>query len=185
MNNIIVAFPNEKNAQKIKRILTQSGYSVKNVCTTGAAVLASMGNLESGILVCGSQFVDMRYTEIFEYMSQDFQMLLVASPQAVDDRFIVSDKNQRLVCLYLPIKVHELLETIEMMNYSINRKKKKRKKLKERTPEEKKQIEDAKLILMNRNNMTEEEAHRYIQKRSMDNGISFLETAQMILSLLG
>lgn len=32
--------------------------------------------------------------------------------------------------------------------------------------------------------MTEEEAHRYIQKRSMDNGTDLTETAQMILSLL-
>ena len=30
--------------------------------------------------------------------------------------------------------------------------------------------------------MTEEEAHRYIQKRSMDNGTGLTETAQMILS---
>ena len=33
--------------------------------------------------------------------------------------------------------------------------------------------------------MTEEEAHRYIQKRSMDNATGLTETAQMILSLMG
>ena len=37
---------------------------------------------------------------------------------------------------------------------------------------------------MVRNNMSEEEAHRYIQKRSMDNGTGLIETAQMILSLM-
>ena len=30
----------------------------------------------------------------------------------------------------------------------------------------------------------EEEAHRYIQKSSMDNGTNMVETAQMILTLL-
>ena len=45
-------------------------------------------------------------------------------------------------------------------------------------------IRKAKELLMARNNMTEEEAHRYIQKRSMDNGTDLTETAQMILSLL-
>ena len=40
------------------------------------------------------------------------------------------------------------------------------------------------LILGQRNNLTEEEAHRYMQKRSMDNGTGLTETAQMILSLL-
>jgi response regulator NasT len=36
---------------------------------------------------------------------------------------------------------------------------------------------------MERNNMTEEEAHRYMQKTSMDSGTDLVETAQMILSL--
>ena len=33
--------------------------------------------------------------------------------------------------------------------------------------------------------MTEEEAHRYIQKISMDSAINFVETAEMILELNG
>ena len=37
---------------------------------------------------------------------------------------------------------------------------------------------------MSRNNLTEEEAHRYIQKRSMNNGTDMVETALMILSLM-
>jgi hypothetical protein len=39
-------------------------------------------------------------------------------------------------------------------------------------------------LLMARNSFTEEEAHKYIQKRSMDNGTGLVEVAQMILSLL-
>ena len=37
---------------------------------------------------------------------------------------------------------------------------------------------------MERNHLSEEEAHRYIQKNSMDNGTNMVETAQMILTLL-
>lgn len=37
---------------------------------------------------------------------------------------------------------------------------------------------------MARNNMTEEEAHRYMQKSSMDSGTCMAETAQMILSMM-
>ena len=33
--------------------------------------------------------------------------------------------------------------------------------------------------------MTEEEAHRYLQKSSMANGVNMIETAQMVLSILG
>jgi response regulator NasT len=62
---------------------------------------------------------------------------------------------------------------------------KKRKSMpKKRSSEEQTLIDQAKAILMNRNNMTEEEAHRYLQKTSMDNGTSFADTAQMILSMM-
>jgi response regulator NasT len=36
---------------------------------------------------------------------------------------------------------------------------------------------------MERNSMTEEEAHRYLQKHSMDNGTNMVETAQMALAM--
>ena len=55
---------------------------------------------------------------------------------------------------------------------------------KELTKEEQELINEAKALLMERNHLTEEEAHRYIQKSSMDNGTNMVETAQMILTLL-
>ena len=41
-------------------------------------------------------------------------------------------------------------------------------------------MNDAKAVLMERNGFSEEEAHRYIQKRSMDNGTNMVETAYMV-----
>ena len=66
-----------------------------------------------------------------------------------------------------------------------NFQRKKRKAVpKERSQEEKQLIQQAKELLMIRNNMTEEEAHRYMQKTSMDSGTGLTDTAQMILSML-
>ena len=42
-------------------------------------------------------------------------------------------------------------------------------------------IKEAKALLMERNRMTEEEAHRYIQKCSMDSGTNMVEMAKMVL----
>ena len=55
---------------------------------------------------------------------------------------------------------------------------------KRRSEREENYIKNAKALLMERNHLTEEEAHRYIQKSSMDNGTNMVETAQMILTLL-
>ena len=181
MSNIVIAFPKEASAQSIKKILSQSGYHVTATCTTGAQALMHVNELSGGILICGSRFVDMMYTELKEYLPPEFQMLLIASPQVVQER-----REDEVVCLSLPIKVHELLETVEMMEYSLQRRRKKqRQKPKERSEKDQQMIDEAKRLLMERNAFSEEEAHRYMQKRSMDNGTGMVETAQMILSLLG
>ena len=82
--------------------------------------------------------------------------------------------------------LREFVSTVQMMTMDIARELKRRKKTqpKRRTAEEEKIINKAKALLMERNQMTEEEAHRYLQKTSMDNGTSFTETAQMILGML-
>lgn len=180
MTNIIVAFPKQDIARNIKKILMQNGYYVDAVCTTGAQALQSAGELGGGIIVCGYRFVDMMYTELHEYLPAQFEMLLVASPANCEIRDV-----ENLVCLSTPLKVNELLQTMEMMDYTITRRRKKaRQSPKQRTEEETALIQEAKALLMERNNLSEEEAHRYMQKRSMDNGTGMVETAQMILSLL-
>jgi AmiR/NasT family two-component response regulator len=83
------------------------------------------------------------------------------------------------------MKVHELLQTVEMMEGEIRRRRKRmRQRPKVRSGEDQKVIQKAKELLMERNGFSEEEAHRYIQKRSMDNGTELVEVSQMILSLM-
>ena len=177
MSNIVIAFSKSEVAAGIKKILTQSGYSVQAVCTTGAQALASVNNLEGGILICGCH---MMYMEIHDYLPPEFQMLLIASPSSIQEREV-----SNLVCLSMPMKVHELLQTIEMMEGDIQRRRRRmRQQPKHRSQEDQQIIRKAKELLMARNSFTEEEAHKYIQKRSMDNGTGLVEVAQMILSLL-
>jgi len=52
-----------------------------------------------------------------------------------------------------------------------------------RREEDQKAIDTAKAILMERNRMTEPEAHKYLQKCSMDSQVSLIEAAQMVISL--
>lgn len=177
--NVIVAFPKMENGKKIKNILVKSGYQVKAVCTTGAQTLQYADMLEEGIVVCAGRLPDMMYTQLREYLPDDFEVLVVASPNIWDGK-----SAEHVVYLPMPLKVHELVSTMEMISYSVlSRKKKKKTRPKERSKEEKQLIEKAKKILMERNHMTEEEAHRYIQKTSMDSGNGLAETAQMILMI--
>lgn len=180
MLSIIIAFPKIEDAKSIKNVLIRSGYEVSAVCTSGSQVISFANELDEGIILCGYRFPDMHYSELHNYLPKGFEMLLVASHAKLEEC-----TNSEIVCLGMPIKTNDLLSTLQMMTYNYNRRKKKNKdKPKQRTEEEKATILKAKTLLMDRNNMSEEEAHRYIQKTSMDSGNSLVETAEMILSLM-
>lgn len=180
MASLIVVFPKIEDAKNIRNLLVRNGYSVAAVCTSGAQVLHSVDNLNYGIVVCGYKFADMMYTELHECLPSNFEMLLVASKHVLS-----AGHNSEIVCLSMPIKANDLVNTVEMMVQTMARKRKKQKsKPRERNEHEKELIKQAKTLLMDRNNMTEEEAHRYIQKCSMDSATKMIETAQMILTLL-
>ena len=180
MVSVVVVFPKLEDAKNIRNLLVRNGYEVTGVCTSGAQALQMAERLSDGIILCGYRFHDMLYSQLHAYLPPNVQMLLAASPHILSDC-----RNNDIVCLELPLKVHDLVNTLEMMAGTILRQRKKRKaKPRQRSEEEKKIIEEAKRLVMERNNMTEEEAHRYIQKCSMDSGNSLIETAQMVFSLM-
>ena len=180
MRNIIVAFPKMEQAKSIKHILAKRGIEVTGVCTSGAQTLLQANDLGEGIVICGWHLPDMKYQELHQSLPKQFQMLLLASPQVLSQRV-----TEGIVCLSMPLKVHELLHTVEMMENHMARERKRRKSSpRQRSQQEQEMILQAKRLLMDRNSMTEEEAHRYLQKRSMENGIGLAETAQMVLSIL-
>lgn len=179
MANIIVAFPNRTNAANIRNILVRGGYSVIGVCTTGAQVLQYAELLDEGILVCGYKLPDMLYTHLREYLPSEFEILLVASP----DKY--QEDIEGVVGLPAPLKVHDLMSTMEMMQQAMDRRRRRRKREKRaKDPDKEKKIREAKELLMERSRMSEEEAHRYLQKCSMDSGTNLVETAEMVLSVM-
>ena len=98
---------------------------------------------------------------------------------------VVSSAQSGIMAVTMPIRVHELVNTVEMQMMQIQRRlKKQKKKPKPRSEREQNYIQNAKRLLMDRNHLTEEEAYRYIQKCSMDSATSMVETAQMILTLI-
>lgn len=181
MANVIVAFSKPEDAKSIKNILVKNGFQVTAVCGSGAQTLARAEDLGSGILVCGYRLSDMLFDELSECLPSEFQMLLVVSPgkqQIVD--------SQNVVCLSTPLKVHDLISTLDMMLLAQSRcRKKKKQEPVKRSEEERILLNQAKRILIERNHMTEDEAHRYIQKCSMDSGTNMIETARMVISLSG
>ena len=180
MVNIVVVFPRLDDAKNIRNLLARNGYEVLGVCSTGAQVLQIADCLDEGIIICGYRFHDMIYSELRENLPPAFELLLVASAHILE-----SCDMDHVVGLSLPIRIQDLVNTLEMMAGNMYRRRRRLKaRPKERSEEEKKIIADAKRLLMERNHMTEEEAHRYMQKCSMDSGNSLVETARMVFALM-
>lgn len=180
MIGIIVVFPNKDNATNIRNLLVRGGLDVTGVCTTGAQTMNYADTVDGGIVVCGYKLKDMMYIELREYLPASFEMLLVASQEKWSDGLA-----EGVVGLGMPIKAYDLMNTIQMMLQSMDRRRRKRKaQPKSRTARQQALIDEAKALLMARNKMSEEEAHRYLQKSSMDSGTNIVETAEMVLSIM-
>ncbi|WP_029501930.1 ANTAR domain-containing response regulator [Lachnoclostridium phytofermentans] len=180
MLSIIIVFPKIEDANNIRNILVRGGYEVNATCTTGAQAITIANELDEGIVICGFRLADMLYRELNSYLPRGFEMLLLASPQKLLE---YADGN--ILSLSMPIKLQDFLNTLQLMTYNYMRRKKRDKnKPKDRTTAQREIITRAKTLLMERNKMTEEEAHRYIQKTSMDSGTNMVETAEMILSMM-
>lgn len=179
MTSIIIVFPKTEDGKGIRNLLVRHGYDVAAVCTLGSQVLNYADMMNNGIVISGYRFSDMYYLDLKDSLPPGFDMLLLASP-----RVCAECRNREIICVTIPLKVHDLMNTLEMMCMNqMRRKKKQRSRPRQRSEEEKKILKEAKAVLMERNHMSEEEAHRYIQKCSMDSSTSLTETAQMIIRL--
>ncbi len=180
ISNIIVAFSKAEDARNIKNILVRHGFSVAAVCGSGAQVIASLDEYHEGIIVSGYRFADMVYQGICDCMPENFEMLLLASQAHLGEEALPG-----VMQLSLPLRVHDLLDTLGMMEENQERKRKRlRRQPPKRSDRQRQLIQQAKQLLMERNHMEEEEAYRYIQKCSMDSGTNMVETAQMVMSLI-
>lgn len=176
---IIVAFSKLDDAKNLKNVLNRNGFDDILACNSASQVIGAANETDAGVVVCGYKLTDMHYSELFGYLPREFSMLLVASPAKFQDCY-----SSEIVCLSMPLHTREFINTIHMMTLDLRKEIARRNKRlpKKRTEEEQRTIEMAKALLMERNQMTEDEAHKYIQKLSMDSGNNLVETAEMILA---
>lgn len=120
MVGIIVVFPNKGNAANIRNLLVRGGMDVTGACTTGAQALNYADALDEGIVVCGYKLKDMMYTELREYLPEQFEMLLIASA----DKWSTGMING-IVGLSMPVKAYDLMNTMDMMLRNIGQRRRK------------------------------------------------------------
>ena len=179
MAGVIVAFSKQENGRKIRNILLSHGFEVSAVCMTAAQALTAAEDIGRGTVVCGRRFPDMVCEELRELLPACLDMLVIAPPAQMPAKL-----SPGMVFLPMPLKRNELIDTMEMMARAQQRRRRRlRNRPKTRSQADQELLCSAKELLMERNHMTEQEAHHYLQKCSMENGSNLVETAQMVISL--
>ena len=178
MASVLISMSNAETAKKIASIIKRSGMLHDiNICDTGAEILRIANDRDFGVVICERILRDMNYREIIELMPAFFGTIVLTKDASLE---VI---NSNMVKLILPFRALDLINTVDMITENFYRSLKKKNAPIRRSNEEKRIVDQAKHMLMDRNGLSEEEAFRYIQKSSMEQGRKMSETAQMILTL--
>ncbi len=169
---VVLAFTKDAAAEKIKTMLYGTGYEVIAVCNSRAELMRCIQNLDSVLIIMGYKLHDAVADEVYEDLEPGQRLIAIVKADMAD-----MVENEGIFTVLLPINRQQLISAIELFSGAIQ------KRARSRTPDEEKIIYKAKLFLMEEYHMDEEQAHRFIQKRSMDTGVKFADTARMILQI--
>lgn len=162
MSSILVAHSNLDYAKKIAAVLRSGGLNVSGVCSSGSQVIEFTNrHYQGGVVVCSEKLTDMPTVNLPRVSGQgyDFVFILKSQQLSFSDTIVST-------CLMLPINRMELISTVNMLlNISDFTSLSIKKKIASGMLDEKKTVEAAKSILMDRNHFTEAQAHRFIQKK--------------------
>jgi response regulator NasT len=173
-NNVFVAFSNKKVAVQIAKIVIANGMNVVCLASNLAELKKYVHAYGSGIIVCGYRFNDDYIVDFIEDVPSEINIIMVGNRLQLEEC-----TNDRVFKLAVPLQRVDLVCSLNMlasMDDCIMASKT------NRNHEEDKIIREAKRVLIGRYSMTEEQAHRYIQKKSMDTGKRSVEIAKIVLS---
>ena len=175
MEKIVVAFENENNRKRICDILEANGIQVKVSCRSGSEAIRAIRKMSGGIVISGYKLSEMTAADL-AYDLNGIAMVLAIAPQQQLELCV----NENMFKLPTPFSRGDLVSSIRMLLQM--QEKHYRAVPPRRSEKDTADINKAKELLMNKNGMTEEEAHRFIQRKSMDTGAKAAETARLIIS---
>lgn len=174
MEQVILAFEGEKTANRIREVIENAGVAECLLCRSAAEVKRLVNKQHITTVVCGYKLADETAEALCEDLPPTCSILVIA----VQGMLEMIEKNE-VFKLAAPVGRNDLLASVRMLlqvGYRMEKFVQPR-----RSKEDREMIEKAKQLLMDRHGMSEEQAHRFLQKRSMDAGARLIQTAQMVL----
>ncbi len=168
MDRMIVAFAGQEARRRTLHLLRRCGYDPACCRASGAEAIRAASQLGNAAVVCGFRLPDMTAGELAENLSGVAPVLAVSSPAN-----LALCQGGNLYKLPVPASLDEFRAALELLCRSG--------RPAVRSEADRRLIQQAKALLMEQRRLSEEEAHRLLQKRSMDAGQSLAETARAAL----
>lgn len=183
---IIIGSNNDKTGKQLTKFLAENDMHVVAETVDGFELLRKVHMVFPDLVIIDDHMKGMKNHEICEILIEEKICPVVSLVKEAEIANFVNLNQDPLFSLVVkPTSKDILLNTINLMvksSKSILAMQKKMNHL-EKEKDQQSLIAEAKKILMRTMNLTEEEAHRKIQKQSMDKGLSKVKVAEMIIRI--
>lgn len=181
---VLIGAENEKTLAQLSNFLTANGMTVIGTTKNSYELLRKLHTIYPDIVIVDDKMKAMYGNEVCELVIADrIAPVLSISRESEKAKYINLYQDPLFAQVVKPVVKDVLLQTIYIVlktSKSILQLEKQVKKHKD-TVDKKQLIAQAKQTLMKYEHLTEEQAHRSIQKFSMDKGLSKIKVAEMIL----
>ena len=177
MRKVIVAFESALNCTKIQELVESAGVASCVVCRSAAEVKRAVSKQRLDTVICGFKLREESCEQLYQDLPDGCSMLMIGPQSQLE-----LCGTEGIFKLYAPVSRGDLLASIRMLLQFRQRRAPRQSTPPQRSEEDKRLVAEAKALLMDRHGMTEEEAHRFLQKQSMDHGAKLTDTARLVLA---
>ncbi len=182
--NVLIVIRRPELISQIRTVLQTRGYSIVDSCASGMQGLRTAASHPVDVAIAGFILSDMSGLEFAaDLQDKADTSVLMITPQDQVAYVKEQARGRDVIPLPRPVTAQALLSTLELMEHYRSRLQSARDTAdKLRSDLDRRAMADrAKVVLMNHTAMSEAEAWRWLQKRSMDTGKSLREVALQVL----
>lgn len=181
---VVIGSSTEKILKQLSSFLLENGFNVVGETTDGYEFLRKVHTVYPELAIVDYKLKGMNGHELSEILISEKICPVIALISTVEVQYFINlNQESNFVSLVKPCNKQMLINTISLLiktSKSINELEKKVNKL-QNNKDKKIIVNKAKKLLMDNMNLTEEEAHRRIQKQSMDKGLPKEKIAEAII----
>ena len=182
--SVLVVSQTDKLYEFFKKILPQNQFSPILSVHSGGEARRFLVNRPVDIVVINAPLKDVSCTDLAINLSQDFSVgVLLMVKSEVYDQVTYQVEDYGVLTMSRPCTSKEIFQSMKLLMATQARLRKLERKTAnlEEKMEEIRLVNRAKWLLIEHLHMTEAQAHRYLEKKSMDTRLSRREVAQAVI----